>query len=247
MAKNVMIHSFRRGTGRSALIVNIAALLAAEGKKIAVIDANIQSPSLHILFSVRDDQMVCSFNDYLTGKCGIDQAVCRVDGVNGELFLIPASLKAEDIARAMKYPPDTERISAGLQELTEKLAPDLLLIDSQSGINEDSLYFMGLSDTLVILMRPDQQDYQGTAIITDIARKLNVPKVMLVVNEVPEMFHSAEVKAQTEQTYHCNVAAVLPHSDEMAVLGSRDIFVLTRPNSPLTDLYKQIADKLIEP
>jgi MinD-like ATPase involved in chromosome partitioning or flagellar assembly len=247
MAKNIMIHSFRRGTGRSTLIVNMAALLAAEGKKIAVIDANIQSPGLHILFNVREDQITCSFNDYLFGKCPIHQTVCHADGLKGEVFLIPASPKAEDIAKVLKHPPDTERISEGLQELTEKLSPDLLLIDSQSGINEDSLYFMGLSDTLITLMRPDRQDYHGTAIITDIARKLNVPEVMLVVNEVPATFNADEVKGQTEQAYQCNVAAVLPHYDEMAVLGSRGIFVLTHPNSPLTDLYKQIAGKLIEP
>jgi hypothetical protein len=42
------------------------------------------------------------------------------------------------------------------------------------------------------------------------------------------------------------VAAVLPHFDEMMILGSANIFSLEYPDHPLTDLYRQVATKLTE-
>jgi Mrp family chromosome partitioning ATPase len=37
-------HSFRGGTGKSNMTANVAALLAQSGKRVGVIDADIQSP-----------------------------------------------------------------------------------------------------------------------------------------------------------------------------------------------------------
>ena len=69
-------------------------------------------------------------------------------------------------------------------------------------------------------MRPDQQDYQGTGVTVEVARKLDVPRLLLVVNKVPEVFDTARCEERVEQTYDCEVAAVLPHSDEMMALAS---------------------------
>jgi len=37
-------------------------------------------------------------------------------------------------------------------------------------------------------MRPDQQDYQGTSVTVEVARKLDVPRLLMIVNKVPAMF-----------------------------------------------------------
>ena len=94
-------------------------------------------------------------------------------------------------------------------------------------------------------MRPDQQDYQGTSVTVEVARKLAVPRMLLVVNKMPSVLDAAEVKARVEQTYKVEVAAVLPHSDEMMALASSGIFALCYPDHPITAMFKQIAAKLI--
>ena len=98
---------------------------------------------------------------------------------------------------------------------------------------------------LAIILRPDQQDYQGTGVTVDVARKLDVPHMVLIVNKVPVVFDPEEVKAQVEQTYGCKVAAVLPHSDEMMVLGSKGVFALHYPDHPITTALKQVAANLV--
>jgi MinD-like ATPase involved in chromosome partitioning or flagellar assembly len=68
---------------------------------------------------------------------------------------------------------------------------------------------------------------------------------MLAVSKAPIAFDFAEVKTRIENVYHCDVAAVLPHSDEMMTLASTGIFVTRYPSHPLTQSYKQLIDRLI--
>ena len=82
----------------------------------------------------------------------------------------------------------------------------------------------------------------GTSVTVDVARKLNVPRMMLIVNKVPQVFDLDEARRRMEQSYGCDVIAVLPHSDEMMLLASSSIFVLQYPNHPVTALFQQIAD-----
>ena len=52
MAKVVSFHSFRGGTGKSNMSANVAALLALDGRRVGVVDADIQSPGIHVLFGL---------------------------------------------------------------------------------------------------------------------------------------------------------------------------------------------------
>jgi septum site-determining protein MinD len=98
---------------------------------------------------------------------------------------------------------------------------------------------------LVIVMRPDQQDYEGTGITARVAQELDVPHIMLVVNKTPARFNTDDVRQKVEQAYGCEVAAVLPHSEEMMELASNDIFSLKYPDHPMTSLYLHVTGRLI--
>jgi hypothetical protein len=69
---------------------------------------------------------------------------------------------------------------------------------------------------------------------------------MLVINKMPPTFDATDVRTRVEQTYDCEVAAVLPLTEEMFTLASTGIFALHYPVHPLTALYKSIAAKLLE-
>jgi len=136
-------------------------------------------------------------------------------------------------------------LAQGFHKLIDELKLDNLLIDTHPGLNEETLLSIVLSDALVIIMRPDKQDYEGTGITVEVARQLEVPAMLLVVNKTPSIFDPEAVKRKVEQAYNCEVAAVLPHSDEMMSLASEGIFVLRYPDHPLTALYKAIVAKLL--
>ncbi len=58
---------------------------------------------------------------------------------------------------------DVGLLNDGFQSLIEELNLDVLRIDTHPGLNEETLLSIAISDTLLIILRPDQQDYQGTS------------------------------------------------------------------------------------
>ncbi len=246
MSKIISVHSFRGGTGKSNTTANLATLFAQEGKRVGVVDTDIQSPGIHVLFNLDESEMDHSLNDYLWGKCSIKDCAYDVTGrvgadIKGQINLIPSSIKASEIARILREGYDVGLLNDGFQKLIEGLKLDMLVIDTHPGLNEETLLSIAVSDVLVIIMRPDQQDYQGTSVTVEVARKLDVPKMLMVVNKAPQVLDLEDVRARVEQTYNCQVAAVLPHSDEMMTLASSGIFSLRYPDHPVALGYKKIV------
>jgi len=250
MSKIISVHSFRGGTGKSNSTANIAALLAMEGRRVGVIDTDIQSPGIHILFGFDESKMDYSLNDYLWGKCTIEQTAHDVTAnlgapCKGQVFLVPSSIRAGEIARVLREGYDVNLLNEGFRDLVENLKLDVLMIDTHPGLNEETLLSIAISDVLLIIMRPDQQDYQGTGVTVEVARKLNVPKMLLIVNKVPAVFSPTDVKARVEKTYNAQVAAVLPHSDELMAMASSGIFSTRYPDHPVAQAYKKVALQLL--
>jgi len=250
MSKIVSIHSFRGGTGKSNTIANVAALLAAGGQRVGVVDTDIQSPGIHVLFGIAGEEITHSLNDYLWQECDIAQTAHDVTsrlgaGIKGQIFLIPSSIKAGAITRVLREGYDAQVLTRGLRELIEVLGLDVLLIDTHPGLGEETLLSIVISHTLAVILRPDEQDYEGTGITVQVARRLEVPDMVLIVNKVPPVFDTVAVKAQVEKAYDCPVIAVLPHSDELMALASGGVFVSRYPDHPVTALYKQAAARLV--
>jgi MinD-like ATPase involved in chromosome partitioning or flagellar assembly len=250
MPKVISIHSFRGGTGKSNLTANLAYLTAGRGNRVGIIDTDIQSPGVHVLFGLADGHIAYSLNDYLWGRCRIEETACDVSAFaslngQGRLFVIPSSLNAGDIARVLRDGYDPALLNDGIRALMSRLSLDYLFIDTHPGVNEETLLSIAISDSLVILMRPDQQDYQGTAVTVDLARRLAVPQMLLVVNKVLPLFDKSVVKEQTEKTFEATVAGVLPLCDEMVQLGSSDLFCRRYPDHPFSKGVQQILTRLV--
>ena len=246
MAQIISVHSFRGGTGKSNTTANLAAVLAVQGQRVGVIDTDIQSPGIHILFGLHGDELVASLNDYLWHGKEIQEVAQDVtpQNVAGKIFLIPSSTKPGEITRVLREGYDAQRLTRGLRQLLVELKLDTLIIDTHPGLNEETLLSLVISNVLIIVMRPDQQDYEGTGITVQVAKELQVPHLMLVVNKTPLILDPVAVQKRVEEAYGAPVAAVLPHSDDMMNLASGGLFALEYPEHPLTALYQQIAAKL---
>jgi septum site-determining protein MinD len=255
MTEIVSIHSFRGGTGKSNTTANLAVVLARMGKQVGVVDTDIQSPGIHILFGLDDERMDTCLNDYLWGKCGIEDAAYDVSadlGVDGEpavigggVHLVPSSVKVDEITRVLREGYDVGVLTDGYSQLSEKLGLDYLLIDTHPGLNEETLLSITIANVLLLVLRPDQQDYQGTAVTIDVARRLEVPQILLVVNKVLSDFDPDSVKAEVERTYELPVAGVLPLSEDVVRLASAGVFCVQEPDHPITEEIGKIAERVI--
>jgi MinD-like ATPase involved in chromosome partitioning or flagellar assembly len=253
MGKIISIHSFRGGTGKSNLVANLAATLATQGKRVAVIDTDIQSPGIHVLFSLDLKQVTHTLNDYLLGRCDVDAAVFdvtyslqvergqQVTARNGAIYLIPSSMRVDEITTILSEGYDISLLTQAFQQLVSHLNLDFLLIDTHPGINEETLLSIGLSDVLIVILRPDQQDFQGTALTMRVAKQLNIPKMGLVVNKLLPEFDPDDVKTTMENTFDVPVVGLLGLETDMMRLGSRDLFCLKFPEHPLTQQIDHLS------
>ncbi|MEZ5186938.1 MAG: MinD/ParA family protein [Candidatus Nanopelagicales bacterium] len=249
MTTVVSVHSFRGGTGKSNTTANVAANLAAAGSRVAVIDTDVQSPGIHTLFGF-DQDFEHTLDDYLWGKIAIGDAVHDVSELvgaqesGGRLFLVPSSMQATDIARILRDGYDVVRLNEGFRELAASLDLDFLFIDTHPGLNEETMLSITVSDILLLLLRPDQQDFQGTAVTVDIARRLSVPDLQLVLNKVPDVVDLDDLRAQMDSAYAAPTAAILPLSTEVVINASGSLFSLTHPDHAWSQGIRDIVGVL---
>ncbi|MBN1220770.1 MAG: MinD/ParA family protein [Anaerolineae bacterium] len=256
MSKIVSIHSFRGGTGKSNTTANIAAQVALQGNRVAIVDTDIQSPGIHVLFGMEEDDVNLSLNDYLWGKCAIHEAVYDVgaklhlaDGTvglpQGQLYLIPSSIRPNEIAKVLREGYDVGMLSDGFQDAIEQLDLDYFFIDTHPGLNEETLLSIAISDILLLIMRPDRQDFQGTAVTVDVSRRLDIPNLFLIVNKALPEYDFAALTKQVEETYRTHVAGMLPLSTDVARMSSADIFSLRFPDHEWSQTIMKIAAQVM--
>lgn len=252
MSVVVSVHSFRGGTGKSNTTANVAALLAAQGSRVAVVDTDVQSPGIHVLFGLADTPRP-GLNDYLWGSSSIiDVALDVTDRVrahqavagSGSLHLVRSSVNAVDIARVLHEGYDIGRLRDGFRELAASLDLDVLLVDTHPGLNEETLLSIMISDALVLIMRPDRQDFEGTAVTLGVARRLKVPKVWLVCNKVPGGVDLEQFADELTAKYDAETTAVLPLSEDLVHNASADLFALIAPDHPWSQGVARVAARI---
>ncbi|MBN2145781.1 MAG: MinD/ParA family protein [Anaerolineales bacterium] len=252
MPSIVSIHSFRGGTGKSNLTSNLASQVAMAGKRVGVIDTDINSPGIHVLFGLNEAKMGHTLNEFLRGDCPISDVAYSLGENVGEgegqkklagkhIWLIPSSIKSSEISRALRDGYDVNRLNEGMQQLIKEFKLDYLFIDTHPGLNEETLLSVAISDILIIVLRPDQQDFQGTAVTVDIARGLDVPNLLLVVNKALSRYDLKQIGEQVTSFYNATVAGVLPLSEDMVENASSDIFSLRYPDHAWSVTLREIA------
>lgn len=248
MTKIISTHSFRGGTGKSNITANITALLAQHGKQVGVFDNDIQSPGIHVIFNLWETTIKYTLNDYLWGNCKIQDAAYKVytpTGADGAVYLVPSSIKPNDIARILREKYDASDMHRGFRDLIKAFSLDYLLIDTHPGLNEETLLSIAVSNVLLIVLRPDQQDFQGTSVTVEVARRLKVPSIQLIINKLPETYDAADIRRKTEQAYNCEVTAVMPLSMDLAHNASSKLFCLEEPDHPFSLGIRDVVNKLL--
>lgn len=250
MPRIIAVHSYRGGTGKSNLTANLATALAAQGQRVGVIDTDIQSPGIHNLFDLDEVNHLYTLNDFLWGNVPVEATahdVSTAAGIQepGKIYLVPASTNPDDIARILSQGYNVSLLNEGIRQLIKTLSLNYFLIDTHPGLSRETFLSIAISNVLLLLLRPDRQDYQGTAVMLDLARQLKVPQILLVANKVLKEMDYEDFQQQLERTYETPVAGIFPISTEMLRLGSNGIFCQEHPTHPWSTTSLKVAKLLI--
>ncbi len=240
----VSIHSFRGGTGKSNISANLAAVAALAGKRVAVMDTDVASPGIHVIFGMGREKLQYTLNDYLRGECDITDAcidMTRRLGIRqGKLYLIPSSMSANDITRILREGYEVSDLRNGFSEVIEARDLDYLIIDTHPGLDRETLLSMATADFLFVVARIDEQDLLGTAATLSVARKLQVPDIRIIVNKKPSIYEDRAILSEVERKFRTKVATIIPLVPILIEAGSRYIVTLKHPDNEFTKRIEEV-------
>ncbi len=174
--KVVTFYSFKGGVGRSTALANVAYLLATTGLRVVCTDFDIEAPGLHFVFDVSPGSMRACLQEYLVehehykqphkfSRLFVDVATDRkytFDAPGGSLKLLPAGIRP-DLNDKINVDMDLFLVVQVLYDSIETyLQPDVLLIDSRSGISSLALPAQMSSDAVLVMHRLGRQQITGT-------------------------------------------------------------------------------------
>lgn len=252
MGQIVSIHSYRGGTGKSNITANLAYLAARKGWKVAVLDTDLRSPGAHVVFGLDQGRIGNTLTDFLAGRCDLEQAAYDCTGdlgledSGGSVHLLPASMQLEKIMHVLSNGYDVGKLNNHFATLVDSLDLDLLLVDTHPGLDRETMLTIAVADTLLLLIRPDSQDFHGTAVLLEVASKLGVPRMYMIANKIVGSLDPEDVCGRIEEAFKQEVIGALPLCEEMALLGSNGLFVRQHPKHALTAEVHRIFERLRE-
>lgn len=250
MAHILAIHSFRGGTGKSNLSANLATALALQGKRVAIFDTDLASPGVHVLFGYTAQPGEATLNDFLQGdvpilSCAHEVTPEPVKRAKGHIWLVPGSMDSDRIARLLREGYEVERLNDAMFALIDELSLDVVLIDTHPGINEETLLSTAIADCLLMVMRPDSQDYLGSAVAIEVAQRLDVAAIRMVINKLPVHYDTEAVRDKVLDSYGVPIGALLPLSEDLLNLASGGLAVLVYPNHPWSSQVSALSQLLL--
>jgi MinD-like ATPase involved in chromosome partitioning or flagellar assembly len=253
MEKTITINSYLEHAGKTTIAANVATILAASGKRIGLIEADIQAANLQQLFKLNPAAITYTFNDYLHGRCEAPRAAYEVTppirvARSGGIYLLPASPEPHNVASILREGYHIELITDQLWELAENLDLDILILDPHALKTDQSLLSilsMAIADMLIAVLCLDQDSYLGTQVLLDVARTLEVPNITLVANQITESVTHQAIKTRLEETYQGPVLGTIPYTEEIARLPHDNLFVVHYPDHPTTATLTQLANSLL--
>jgi septum site-determining protein MinD len=253
MKKIIAVHSYKGGTGKTSLSVNLAASLAKRGRKVAILDLDFRAPSL---FSVlKMEKSTLWFNDYLNGASTIGKILQETNGKlagNGKLFAGLANPSTEAIRDMSAKDRKWEMRALGrLLSLRNSLLKEqdfnYIVFDTSPGLQYSSINAIVAADLVVVATTSDRSDVNGTSRMLRELYNLFEKKTGVVINKVLDANLSSkkeELNKRVKDVYQVPLLGLVPCFCELLKAQGNLIFVQDRPNHPFTKIMDEIATRI---
>jgi cellulose biosynthesis protein BcsQ len=178
-APRIVFFSIKGGVGRSTSLAAAAWALAESGKRVLVLDMDLESPGLSSSLLPEDRQPKFGITDWLVEDL-VDNGTTVLEGMiatsqlshNGDIYVVPAhgADPGEYISKLGRVwmpkvtadgqrEPWSQRLRRLLEALEGQLKPDVILIDSRAGIDEVAsacVTDLGASSVLLFAINGEQ-------------------------------------------------------------------------------------------
>lgn len=255
MGKIVAIHSYKGGTGKTLLSVNLATLYANRGKDVALLDLDFRAPSLQAILKVQNSEYW--INDYLNGVCDIRKAVVDLSQTYARKgrFLVGLANPSTEAIREMTAKDRKWEMKALGRLLSLKtsllgdMGLDYIIFDTSPGLQYSSINAIVSADVVLVVSGMDISDLKGTQRMINELYELFEKKTGLIMNKVfMDMLESktqrAELAMKLINGSNLPMIEMIPCFCDILKSGGVSIFVNDKPEHPFVKTLDRIASKI---
>ncbi|MEL6468913.1 MAG: polysaccharide biosynthesis tyrosine autokinase [Cyanobacteria bacterium J06623_4] len=144
--RSVVISSVMPGEGKSTVAMNLAETVAAAGKRVLLVDADLRNPSLHTYLEISNEK---GLTNLFSGES--NPAIIQKFAPDSTLYVIAAGSAAFEPTRLFS--------SRGMRQFVEQIQPkfDLVIYDTPPLIGQSDAYLVAAkADGLLIVTNPGQ-------------------------------------------------------------------------------------------
>jgi septum site-determining protein MinD len=247
------LHSYKGGTGKTTLAANIAAFLASRGSNICVLDYDFRAPSLHVIFKEHPKRWI---NDYLNGKCQLKDILINLSekynlkGILSAGFANPSSDALRDmLGKNRKWEMEAlKKTVKAKRSILDDMEYDLLILDTSPGIQYSSVNAVVASDQVILVMKGDEFDLEGTkelvkGVYDPLGRKSNLILNKIPLREVGKKLVDKKI-TNIQKSLNLDVLGILPCDCMLMFEGGKHLLVLEDENHPFSKTIQEIVDNI---
>lgn len=233
----ITLTSGKGGVGKTTATANIGVALAALGKKVVCIDADIGLRNLDVVLGL-ENRIVYDLVDVVEGRCRLRQAMIR-DKRLPDLFLIPAAQTRDKTAIS---PSDLVRICDEL-----KSEHDFILIDSPAGIERGFQNAIAPADQIIILTNPEVSAVRDADRIIGLVEAEEKETPSLVINRInARMVQRGDMLAAEDvlELLAIDLIGLVPEDEGVIVGTNKGVPVALDNNSKAGTAFRNIAGRI---
>ncbi len=255
MGKIVAIHSYKGGTGKTLLSVNLSTLYANRGKGVALLDLDFRAPSLQAILRVQNSEYW--INDYLNGVCDINKALVDLSQTHTKSgrFLVGLANPSTEAIREMTAKDRKWEMKALGRLLSLKtsvigeMGLDYVILDTSPGLQYSSINAIVSADVVLVVSGTDVSDLRGTKRMINELYELFEKKTGLVMNKVlVDVLDSKNQRAELAQKLLNNgnlpMIEMIPCFCDILRSGGVSIFVNENPEHPFVRTLDRMASTI---
>lgn len=235
LGRAIVVTSGKGGVGKTTTTANVGAALAARGKNVVLVDADVGLRNLDIVLGL-ERRVRYHLLDVLEAKVELDEALVR-DKRNERLHLLAAAQSRE------KEDVDTEAMRALVERLRERF--DFVLIDCPAGIESGFKNAVVGAEHAIVVCTPE------VAAVRDADRVIGLLPAAwrpeLVINRLrPSLVKKGKMLsvADVDAILRLPILGVIADEPEVIVSTNKGEPLALDPASPTGAAYRAIAARL---
>lgn len=204
----VTFYSYKGGVGRSMALANVAAQLAKDGRRVLLIDFDLEAPGLDSFdeFGIKPGSpgVVEYVSKYLETEVAppigtfVQEVIPAKQPLQGRLWVMPSGAKDaayNSLRMSINWDALYEKhqgaafIENWKADIEQRYRPDFVFIDSRTGLTDvGGICTLHFPDLVVLLFALNEQNIQGIASVARVLRDAqNAPRLLSVATPVPSI------------------------------------------------------------